>query len=61
MALEDLFINNSIAKILDHFIVHEGYEYTKNDVIKHTNISRLTVDAEVIKLTRKKWHLTSYK
>ncbi|MFQ6052429.1 MAG: hypothetical protein ACE5K4_12165 [Candidatus Hydrothermarchaeota archaeon] len=60
MALDELFVDNTIAKILDHFIAHEGYDYTKNEVAKYTKLSRITVyrnwdvleKAEIIKPTR---------
>jgi Fe2+ or Zn2+ uptake regulation protein len=60
MALDELFVDNTIAKILDHFIAHEGYDYTKNEVAKCTKLSRITVyrnwdileKAEIIKPTR---------
>lgn len=61
MALEDLFMDNTIAKILDHFIAHEGYDYTKNEVARYTGLSRMTLhrnwhvleESELIRPTRK--------
>lgn len=61
MALDDLFLDNTIAKILDHFIAHEGYDYTKNEVSRYTGLSRMTLhrnwhvleESELIRPTRK--------
>lgn len=40
MALEDLFGNNALVKVLDFLLENRFWDYTKKDIAEHSKISR---------------------
>jgi len=41
--LVDVLGKNPEVRILDHFLLHEDFEYTKSEIAKYAGISRATV------------------
>lgn len=41
--LVDVLGKNPEIRILDHFLLHEDFEYTKSEIAKYAEISRATV------------------
>jgi len=41
--LIDVLGKNPEVRILDHFLLHEDFEYTKSEIAKYAGISRATV------------------
>lgn len=68
MALENIFPDNSVAKILDFLIDHSRHDYNKNEVARYTGLNRMTVmrnwrvleENEFIKPTRRIANATQY-
>ncbi|MFQ6135919.1 MAG: hypothetical protein ACE5PM_01915 [Candidatus Hydrothermarchaeales archaeon] len=68
MALEHIFPDNSVAKILDFFIDHKNHDYNKNEVARYTGLNRMTItrnwvileENEFIKPVRKIANATQY-
>jgi predicted DNA-binding protein YlxM (UPF0122 family) len=46
--LETLFRDSPIIKVLDFFLQHQDYDYSKNEIMKYCNISRATLYSEKV-------------
>ncbi len=51
--LSDTLGKSPEIKILDHFLLHEDFAYTKSEIAKHAGISRATVYEKLPSLLEK--------
>ncbi len=52
--LSDTLGKSPEIKILDHFLLHEDFAYTKSEIAKHAGISRATVYEKLPSLLEKR-------